>query len=85
MSLFCFFLTNQLAQFAFGARAKYVKTACVASAAVSSCKFQEAYKVDRESNEWKKNNIPIFPSQKSAYALFFLVGFLQVKGVHLRR
>ena len=51
MSLFCFFLTNQLAQFAFGARAKYVKPACVASAAVSSCKFQEAYKVDRELNQ----------------------------------
>ena len=40
-----------LAKFAFGARAKYVKPACVASAAVSSCKFQEAYKVDRELNE----------------------------------
>ena len=42
-----FFFCNHLS----GARAKYVKTACVASAAVSSCKFQEAYKVDRELNE----------------------------------
>lgn len=59
-----FFFCNHLS----GARAKYVKTACVASAAVSSCKFQEAYKVDRELNEWTKNTIFLYSPHKSFLA-----------------
>ena len=66
-----FFFCNHLS----GARAKYVKTACVASAAVSSCKFQEAYKVDRELNEWKKTQYSYIPLTKVFLRVVLFGGF----------
>lgn len=72
-----FFFCNHLS----GARAKYVKTACVASAAVSSCKFQEAYKVDRELNEWKKPQYSYIPLTKvSLRVVSFWWVFFKSKG-----